>query len=390
MTPIKGVNLDTFLVGMIFLSGLMKKERGVPLFRFTAVNFLIVLLFFVAVLSLSKSYVEIDITVFLEELKRWFTQILLFFFAANFVSSKKGVQFILKTILISILCCLAVSLVGIFVYSGIEDRLRIGLGNLQQPNQFTAFLVIYGPLFFLLMTSQKQLFIRLILGGGFLLSVYVLLFTGSRGGWLCFAIVLLLVGVLRSRLLLVALIFGLTNFAVVAPQSVVNRIESTFNPINQSDEYDGSTEMRLLILRSAPEVFTDSPIFGHGYGVSGRLLHRYGFLERGRATHNFHLKMLLELGLVGFAIYIAIQGALLWKCVRFFRRTSDELSRDISLWGVCALVSVFLVNFFGGHFDQQNIMTFFWILMGLIFTLDKIQENEDKSLYSNKLTEVVT
>jgi O-antigen ligase len=178
-------------------------------------------------------------------------------------------------------------------------RLR---GTLREPNIFASFLVLYLPLLISAVLNQKKALLRSALLGSLFLSLFVLLLTGSRGGYVgllvAFSVFLLLLRKIRmlpARRLIVfiavtAILVGL--IVLLYPDIVSTNVIKRFTPKEELD-INVMSHQRLTYWRVAVGEFFDQPLFGRGW-------------KNSFPSHNNFLYYLMTLGVVGFGIYAVI------------------------------------------------------------------------------------
>ena len=201
---------------------------------------------------------------------------------------------------------------------------------------------------------------RLLRWGCYALAAFsslCLMYSLSRAGYAAFGAGWLFLGLFHRRWLLVLLVvFGLTWTAVVPP-AVKSRVEMTSN----GNELDHSSETRVTLWSDAMRLFNNNPVFGTG-------MNTYAYMNRVgtyRDTHNYFLKMLVETGMLGLALFLLLLARFVWSGLTFFWRAQDPLTRSLGLglgaWMACALAA----NFFGDRWSFLQVNGYLWVLAGL-------------------------
>jgi O-antigen ligase len=90
------------------------------------------------------------------------------------------------------------------------------------------------------------------------------------------------------------------------------------------EQYDFSMRERAFVAQRAWERFLDSPLYGHGIGVTLAKGARVG-------THNMYVLLMAEQGLIGLALYLSLLGILAHKGLRLARAARARHSREIGL-----------------------------------------------------------
>lgn len=212
----------------------------------------------------------------------------------------------------------------------------------------------------------------------------------SRGGWLCLAIASVIIVFLyvynnslkKGRLLRSVISFGLavaitagicglfigarTTMAGLS-EVIVNSMSSTPSteppsskpPINNEldenvawDDFNKGNETfgagRIELWRDSLKLFAKRPIFGECPGNNQYYAVSYGFknkLAEGKALHNSYLDLLVDYGLVGFALLICFWVLCLIAVLK--RMADKKLKTDLSYYAIgMAVVMIAGVVFF--------------------------------------------
>jgi O-antigen ligase len=190
-------------------------------------------------------------------------------------------------------------------------------------------------------------------------SVYCLVFTFSRGGYLGFLLGLFAVGLFKERKLLIVLAVILATWQNLVPGAVSQRVLMTYS---QGQGLDSSAEDRVSIWQDAVEVIKHNPVSGTGFDT-------YSYMGRVgpyRDTHNYYLKILLETGVVGSLVFLAILGVAGRISWQLFRTAKDPLQRAVGCGALGLLVTTVAVNFFGDRWSFIEVNGFFWVILGLV------------------------
>jgi O-antigen ligase len=187
------------------------------------------------------------------------------------------------------------------------------------PNPFGFYLVAILTIAVVAFFEAKRTALRL----GILLVIatggFCLLNTYTRSAWLAFAMAILLLGVFRYRVLLIAgvLLLPLASFA--APGAVRDVAErfgdlTSSSAAHESNSLDWRRDQwsRMLPLGS------DKPLTGQGFGSYQRLtISRFGFQDKrfrtvsggrpvGFTAHNDYVKTFVEMGYPGLILWILV------------------------------------------------------------------------------------
>ena len=188
--------------------------------------------------------------------------------------------------------------------------------------------------------------------------IYCLALTFSRGAYLGFLVGLLILGLTRQRKFLVVLAILLVSWQSFVPGAVRDRILMTYSD-NQGLE--SSAQERVTIWQDAETVIDHDPIFGTGFDT-------YKFMGRVgpyQDTHNYYIKVLLELGAVGMLIFLCLLGAAWRTSWRLYRAAEDPMLKALGAAVLAMVACAMVVNFFGDRWSYLQVNAFFWVLLGL-------------------------
>lgn len=209
---------------------------------------------------------------------------------------------------------------------------------------------------------------------GFLAMVYAQALTGGRMGYVAWAAIGLVVGVVRYRRYL--LLAPLVPLLVI--QLAPGAVERMTQGMNQEDAEEGSidpgqvTSGRNLAWPLVIDMIKGSPLVGWGQ----QAMMRTGITdELGQESfphpHNAYLELLLDNGWTGFALVIPFYLVTLSHALRLF------LARGHPVWVAGAGVSTclmlaFLVAAIGSHTFYPRANTFgMWCSIGIMYRLSR-------------------
>jgi putative inorganic carbon (hco3(-)) transporter len=211
-------------------------------------------------------------------------------------------------------------------------------------------------------------------------SVLCLMFSLSRGGYAAVLVGLVFLGLVKMRKLLVLmLLFGLVWTAVV-PNAVRERVTMTWD--TKDGGLDHSSETRVTLWEDAMQVFNSSPLIGTGFNT-------YAYMGRVgdyKDTHNYFIKVLVETGVLGLLLFLALVFRLLWTGLVLHWKASDPLARALGLglagWLVCAIVA----NLFGDRWSFLQVNGYMWVLAGLAARSWTLEQEEGSDPEDEEVT----
>jgi len=204
--------------------------------------------------------------------------------------------------------------------------------------------------------------------------VYAILYSFSRESYLAFAAALVLLGLLKDRKLLIAIMLVLVAWEVVLPKSVQERITMTKQDTGNGEELDSSSQERVDLWTDAFNLFKKDPIFGIGFDTY-EFLHRVG---RFSDTHNYYIKLLVETGIVGLALFLWLFKRVIGLGYSLYRKAEDPFWKSVGLGFLALMFSSLILNFFGDRWTYQQVDGYLWILLGCVIRGLMIVREQDE------------
>ena len=299
-----------------------------------------------------------------------------YFMAANYLRSMKQIRSFLIAMLVT---CAIVSLVGL---AQIPTGGRITApfeGEEGEPNTLGGYLVLMLSMVLGLLLTLKERKKKAPLYGLVPLIVVPLLFTGSRGSWLA-AIPMYLIFLILSKNkipLVIGMVFvGLATPALM-PEEVKNRFTYTFKKEQgygaQFQEkvggvtLDTSASARLKSWKAVPQaVMKRLDFLLLGYGVTG-----WPFFVDAQ-----YLKVLVDTGAIGLALFLMLIVALMREVWRIYRGTDDPFPKGMALGLLIGTVSMLAHSISTNTFIIVRIMEPFWFLAAMVLALPRVMAEE--------------
>lgn len=294
--------------------------------------------------------------------KNYVEMMILFFAAAACIRTPRQMQIIIA------LMCLSVFVVNRSYHGTVGDRdlsaysdtLRdAGALGYAGENGMGAFQAEFAVLLIGLAAFAKKWKIKLALWAVLITSIYCLMLTFSRGGYLGFMFGILIVGLIKERKLLIFLAILLVGWQGFVPNAVRQRVLMTYS---QGEGLDSSAEERIGLWQDALTVINHNPLLGTGFDT-------YKFMGRVgpyRDTHNYYVKILLELGFAGIAIFLWLLATAAKMSWRLFKQAKDPTLCALGCAFFAMLGCAAIVNFFGDRWTYLQVNGFLWVLLGLV------------------------
>jgi len=245
----------------------------------------------------------------------------------------------------------------------------------ENPNSFAMVLVMLLPVCIAMaLTSKgKMLFFY---AGAVVLGVVALVMTYSRGAWVSFAFgIFVMILVLRPRY--VPLFIACCILALpVLPQSVFNRLLSSFN------FSDTSIATRKYIYDASWALFTRNPLWGVGLGndvVKIRIAEAGVYKAQAVYVHahNIYLQIADEMGIFGVIAFVGSMVSGIKSGIKAVaRKRADGEHRLIISGLVSGLAGVLLNGLVDYPWSYPRVMVIFWIVFALLLSGIKLAGTE--------------
>jgi O-antigen ligase len=222
-----------------------------------------------------------------------------------------------------------------------------------------AFQAQYAIFFLALAAFVKKKYVRWGLYAIALTSIYCLILTLSRGSYFGFLFGVMVLGLIKERKFLLMLVILVFSWQAIVPRAVQERVLMTYE---EEGGLDSSAQERVDLWQDALQVIGQNPVLGTGFDT-------YKFMGRVgpyQDTHNYYLKVFLELGLVGFLLFCWLIVSAFRLAWRLFRSPCEEpLMTALGCALVATLSCTVIVNFFGDRWSYLQVNGFLWVLLGM-------------------------
>ena len=215
------------------------------------------------------------------------------------------------------------------------------------------------------------------------------LLTTVRAIWICFGIMLLVFAAIsyyisrreqrndqrKMRQLAALVLVGGALFSALFFAATEWRFNG--NPPGGGGAIEMLThDNRGIIWHEAMALITEAPITGYGYGrevLAETMTARFSTpLDKAlfKQAHNIVLNQVLQIGVIGGVLILAVFASLLSCFTSMIRRDdrSETLTRTVGLCGVLLVVGIFARNMVDDFFIRQNAILF-WAIVGMLLGL---------------------
>lgn len=243
------------------------------------------------------------------------------------------------------------------------------------PNSLSGLAVSALPFFIFLFRFQPW-YLKLIFLVGIFGLLLIILYTGSRTGYLAtfilfFAAVYRL-GLLRFKTLLILASVAIAS-AIFVPDEYKGRLMTIFQ---SEEERGGSANKRLEIIEDAIQIAFKYPL---GIGLQAFPHVREMEFGRGQDTHNLYLEVLTNLGIFGFIAFIFFIYHL-FKLNLKSRKIFAE-SGQIFLAELCVIVNLYILCRLAlGMFGMDLYEIYWWFAAGFTIALARIANQTRRKL----------
>lgn len=238
----------------------------------------------------------------------YLSNVLFFYFCLAHIGSFKKLKTTVFVITLSVLLYSAFSLTMGAFSSG-----RFSFGTMYDPNDLAYFLVSLFPLNLFFVFQNGSPAKKIVGTAAAAASVAVILFSGSRGGFIGFAAVIIMLlfsknAHLRSLYKLVV-IGGVFLIALLYSEKINTERYLTLK--NISEDYNMIDDFgRKRIWEKGLGFVLSNPLTGVGVDCFGKAIGdsraARGEIPRWQAAHNSYLQVAAETGLVGFAVFVSL------------------------------------------------------------------------------------
>ena len=297
---------------------LNKFEFFCPLITFICLYFIV--LFVQVIFSYTFDY---SWKVFVDKIVKYAFMAL---FIVAFVKSPNGLTLFLVAFMLACMKMGQEGLVGqiggslVWQNQGVM-RLHGSTPMYMHPNSFSGMAIGTLPfIYYLFPISSKIIKGALLMQLAFVINIII--FTGSRTGYVAFCAFLLFVFV-KSKYKIKTLIYGLCAVSILFLCIPRDYQERFFSIYTLKEKEGRSSEKRIIILKDAWTIFLKHPF---GVGVAAFPFVREKMYGRSQDTHNLYLEVLTNLGIHGFIIFFL----LVFKALMLMHGLSKEFSAQIN------------------------------------------------------------
>ncbi|MFA5359351.1 MAG: O-antigen ligase family protein [Patescibacteria group bacterium] len=357
----------TILFSIIILIKNFSKVKTLPL----KYNWLIFII--IALVSIFFSY---SAYLSLAEGLRLISILAIYALAYLLINSEKDLKNLIKAIIISAIIPSLFALWQFYTDSGLsipfEGIYNRIYGTFAHPNLFAYYILmpIALSLYLFLSGNRKQINnILYFLSAIFFIIMLALTFT--RGAWLSFLIVLLVIGIFRYRAMFIAAIICLA-LAYLFIEPLNYRVNDLM-----AGRSDSSIQWRINLWNDAKEYVKSQPLLGYGAGVANKLIMDKRGEEFGSSDpHNDYLKIAIENGFVGLLAYLALIIGLFIKLIKKYFSANHKQFKILILSVIGLSIAFYSMSVADNIIRNTALMWSFWALIGAVFAIPAIASDQ--------------
>ena len=311
------------------------------------------------------------------------TDLIMFLVAAGLAVSWAECQLMIYVIAAAAVVNLATArlLMNEATYGG-----RFGLesnGMISDPNDLAAHLLLVLPcILFVALSPRVSTVIRTLLGGAVIYGFFLVLRSGSRGGFIALMLTCALAIIFASRRqrLVVAVAGPAILLALIAvlPRETWNRLKSISGDSEAAERTDAaaaSREARIYLLKKSVEFTLMNPVFGVGPGqfqnFEGIQAIAEGHAGVWRATHNTYTQISSECGIPALIFFLGAIISTFKSLWRIRKRAFAIRKKEISTAATCLLIA--FSGYTAASFFLANGYRFqFLAFSGLVVAIDRV------------------
>jgi O-antigen ligase len=259
---------------------------------------------------------------------------------------------------------------------GYDPHINRLVGSWLDPNfigGFFAFIIsIFAGIAIYSKSSRFRAALLLILA---ILSTALFL-TYSRSAYLALAASALVIGLLKSRRLLITLII-LAAIGISVSERAQERVGELVTSItsvlfNTAENPDPTARLRLQNWDQTVELIKQKPLLGYGYNNLTAVKLQEGFIKdedvhSASGSDSSLLTITATTGLLGLAVFLFSLFLFLKTSAQNWLHGQNDLKKGLGLGLLAGLLGLFVHSNFVNSLLFPQIMIFFWILLGLLY-----------------------
>lgn len=319
------------------------------------------------------------ISIFISGINNWNNEILSnkfmfsFIFFLVFINEIKTKEEIKKIITLLLVSTVVASIYGLYQYYFLNyPRIKSFSFSLTFGNLIAVMIIFLTIFIFWGHLNKKNRIILFLLNILFSLN---LVFAQSRGAWLAFIAGVFVLGLIKSRKLIIFFLIILAILFLVLPPQYTNRFKSSFD-ISYDLENNRSNAYRIAMWVTALNILKDNPIVGLGYDNYRTPLSDIYKIEAIKSedfihVHNTFLQFAAELGLIGLFSFLYL---IYFTSRKIIIDYLEETNINIKLFHLSSIIMIVIYLVQGltqYNFGKTEPLSLFWIIIALNILIKK-------------------
>lgn len=259
------------------------------------------------------------------------------------------------------------------------DVMRVG-GLMGSANGLATVLVQMLPLLLVYFFNPAAGYPMWLMAAGFGIGLLALVATYSRGGWLAFAVTLMvMIPMMSSSRINLMTRKALKQIALIACLIALLTAPFYGNIIARLTADDrGSAYSRVIMAQVAWRMIRDNPVFGVGLGNYENVMDRYddgpqyAHKDFRWPVHNIYLNITAEGGLLGGLCFLLLCTMALWMGWQA-TRVEDAFLRTTAVGLLVGLIGFLLVGMKELGPLGSSLYRWFWLAVGLLAAIRRLQ-----------------
>ena len=257
----------------------------------------------------------------------------------------------------------------------IEGRATAGFSH---PNKLGSFFTLTLPLALVgLFTPGLKRRMRFLMKVLCVLMLWSFILTFSRGAWAATVIgIAFFTGWIRQNLIPRLSVMALILSILVGSLMIVYFSRPHISGQVGQTEIQQTLRWRWTVWKGCWTMIKEKPFLGHGPNTFMPVFQEYRqsipVSENPTYAHNSFLQMTAEVGILGLAGLFFILGRIFYLGIQVLdRNRSPSVEKTWILAGLCGVLSFLLHNFVDTDFYSLQVSALFWLIVGLVISLDK-------------------
>ncbi|KXS45922.1 MAG: O-antigen polymerase [Candidatus Frackibacter sp. T328-2] len=241
---------------------------------------------------------------------------------------------------------------------------------------YGSIMVLILPLLISLNFNNLSIKKRLLSLVALIITSLSLIFTNTRGTWLAMLGGVAFLSIFKNKKLIIWFMV-LVILALALIPSFYQRASTIIDLDNSS------SKERLLMWKSAFNMFRDYPLTGVGLGMFSELYPEKYILPEARVknrhyAHSIVMNILAETGVIGIGAFLFLIYSIFNTGIRLFNESDDDYWKNMTL-GLLAGILAFLIHgltFY--NLGDSETVKLFWVIIALLMVVRRENNKELK------------